>query len=74
MAVRRAAGRGTLLYTRAVLGNPRHQRTLARLPPRALHDLRGKDSIRAASMSADAPARLRRASLRGMPAGRLLAA
>jgi hypothetical protein len=52
-----------------VLHDPRHLLTLARLAPRALRDLRGKDSVRTASMSADYPTRLRRASRHGMLAG-----
>ena len=59
----------TAFYTRAVLRDPRRLLTLARLAPRALRDLRGKDSVRTASMSADYPARLRKASRRGMLAG-----
>jgi GT2 family glycosyltransferase len=59
----------TAFYTRAVLHDPRRLLTLARLAPRALRDLRGKDSVRTASMSADYPTRLRRASRHGMLAG-----
>ncbi len=59
----------TAFYTRAVLRDPRRLGTLARLAPRAMHDLRGKDSVRTATMTANFPARLRRASLRGMLAG-----
>jgi hypothetical protein len=59
----------TAFYTRAVLHDPRRLLTLARLAPRALRDLRGKDSVRTASMSVDYPASLRRASLHGMVAG-----
>ena len=59
----------TAFYTRAVLRDPRRLLTLARLAPRALRDLRGEDSVRTAGMSADYPARLRRASRHGMLAG-----
>ncbi len=59
----------TAFYTRAVLRNPRHLVTLARLAPRALRDLRGHDSVRTATMRAGYPDRLRRASRRGMLAG-----
>ena len=46
----------TAFYTRAVLRNPRHLVTLARLAPRALRDLRGHDSVRTATMRAGYPA------------------
>jgi GT2 family glycosyltransferase len=59
----------TAFYTRAVMRNPRHLATLARLAPRALRDLRGGDSVRTATMRADYPDSLRRASRRGMLAG-----
>jgi glycosyltransferase involved in cell wall biosynthesis len=59
----------TAFYTRAVLRNPRHLLTLARLAPRALRDLRGKDSVRTATMDDDYPASMRRASVRGMVSG-----
>jgi glycosyltransferase involved in cell wall biosynthesis len=59
----------TAFYTRAVLRDPRRLATLARLAPRALRDLGGRDSVRTATMSADYPARLRRASRLGMLAG-----
>ena len=59
----------TAFYTRAVLRNPRCLLTLARLAPHALRDLRGKDSVRTATMTEDYPARLRRASARGMLSG-----
>ena len=58
----------TAFYTRA-LGRPRHVAMLARLLPEALHDLRGKDSVRTATMGEDYPPALRRAHLRGMLAG-----
>jgi glycosyltransferase involved in cell wall biosynthesis len=59
----------TAFYTRAVLRNPRHLLTLIRMAPRALRDLRGKDSVRTATMTDDYPASLRRASVRGMLSG-----
>ena len=59
----------TAAYTRAVLREPRHLATLARLAPRALRDLRMSDSVRTATMRADYPDSLRRASRRGMLAG-----
>jgi glycosyltransferase involved in cell wall biosynthesis len=59
----------TAFYTRAVLRSPRHIVTLARLAPRALRDLRDQDSVRTATMRADYPDSLRRASRRGMLAG-----
>jgi GT2 family glycosyltransferase len=59
----------TAFYTRAVLRNPRRLLTLARLAPRALHDLRGKDSVRTATMGDDYPAGMRRASRHGMLSG-----
>jgi O-antigen biosynthesis protein len=59
----------TAFYTRAVLRDPRRLLTLARLAPRALRDLRGKDSVRTATMTDDYPATLRRASVRGMISG-----
>jgi glycosyltransferase involved in cell wall biosynthesis len=59
----------TAFYTRAVLRNPRRLLTLARLAPRALRDLRGKDSVRTATMTDDYPASLRQASVRGMLSG-----
>jgi len=59
----------TAFYTRAVLRDPRHLATLARLAPRALRDLRMSDSVRTATMRADYPDSLRRASRRGMLAG-----
>jgi glycosyltransferase involved in cell wall biosynthesis len=59
----------TAFYARAVLRNPRHLATLARLAPRALRDLRDHDSVRTATMRADYPDSLRRASRRGMLAG-----
>jgi glycosyltransferase involved in cell wall biosynthesis len=59
----------TAFYTRAVLRNPRNLATLARLGRRALRDLRGRGSVRTATMRADYPARLRRASRLGMLAG-----
>jgi glycosyltransferase involved in cell wall biosynthesis len=59
----------TAFYTRAVLRDPRRLLTLARLAPSALRDLRGKDSVRTATMNDDYPAALRRASLRGMLSG-----
>jgi glycosyltransferase involved in cell wall biosynthesis len=59
----------TAFYTRAVLRDPRRLLTLARLAPRAIRDLRGKDSVRTATMTDDYPATLRRASVRGMLSG-----
>jgi O-antigen biosynthesis protein len=59
----------TAFYTRAVLRHPRRLGALVRLAPRALRDLRGGDSVRTATMSADYPASLRRASRLGMLAG-----
>ena len=53
----------TAFYTRAVLRDPRRLLTLARLAPRAIRDLRGKDSVRTATMSDNYPAALRRASM-----------
>jgi hypothetical protein len=52
-----------------VLRHPRRLLALARLAPRALRDLRGKDSVRTATMSDDYPASMRRASVRGMHSG-----
>jgi O-antigen biosynthesis protein len=59
----------TAFYTRAVLRDPRRLLTLARLAPSALRDLRGKDSVRTATMTDEYPAELRRASVRGMLSG-----
>jgi hypothetical protein len=59
----------TAFYTRAVLRDPRVLLTLLRLARRALHDLRGRDSVRTATMGEDYPAGLRRATRRGMLAG-----
>jgi O-antigen biosynthesis protein len=59
----------TAFYTRAVLRDPRRLLTLARLAPRAVRDLRGKDSVRTATMTDNYPATLRRASVRGMLSG-----
>jgi glycosyltransferase involved in cell wall biosynthesis len=59
----------TAFYTRTVLRNPRHAGTLARLALLARRDLRGSDSVRTATMSADYPDSLRRAWRRGMLAG-----
>ena len=59
----------TAFYTRALLRDPRRLLTLARLAPRALRDLRGKDSVRTATMTDEYPATLRRASVRGMISG-----
>jgi O-antigen biosynthesis protein len=59
----------TAFYARAVLRNPRHLITLARLAPRALRDLRGSDSVRNATKTDDYPASMRRASVRGMLSG-----
>jgi glycosyltransferase involved in cell wall biosynthesis len=59
----------TAFYARAVLRDPRRLLTLARLAPRAVRDLRGKDSVRTATMADDYPATLRRASVRGMLSG-----
>jgi hypothetical protein len=59
----------TAFYLRTLLRNPRRLSDLARLIPHALHDLRGTDSVRTATMGADYPAGLRRAMRRGMLAG-----
>lgn len=59
----------TAFYTRALLRHPGEMLALARLAPQALHDLRGHDSVRTATMGPDYPARLRRAQWRGMLAG-----
>jgi glycosyltransferase involved in cell wall biosynthesis len=62
----------TAFYIRAVLRDPRHLLTLARLAPRVLRDLRdphGKDSVGTATMNGDYLASLRRASVRGMLSG-----
>jgi glycosyltransferase involved in cell wall biosynthesis len=59
----------TAFYARAVLRDPRRLLTLARLAPSAIGDLRGKDSVRTATMTDDFPAALRRASVRGMLSG-----
>ena len=59
----------TAFYARAVLRDPRRLLTLARLAPSALRDLRGKNSVRTATMADDFPAALRRASVRGMLSG-----
>jgi glycosyltransferase involved in cell wall biosynthesis len=59
----------TAFYARAVLRDPRRLLTLARLAPSAVADLRGKDSVRTATMTDDFPAVLRRASVRGMLSG-----
>jgi glycosyltransferase involved in cell wall biosynthesis len=59
----------TAFYTRAVLRDPRRLAALARLAPTALRDLRGTGSVRTASMGADYPAELHRASRHGMLAG-----
>jgi glycosyltransferase involved in cell wall biosynthesis len=57
-------------YVRALLRDPLATlAALVRLVPRALHDLRGKDSVRTATMTERYPAELRRASRRGMLAG-----
>ena len=61
----------TAFYTRALLSNPRNLAALIKLAPRALRDLRGRDSVRTATMSDDYPASLRRASMLGMLAGPL---
>jgi glycosyltransferase involved in cell wall biosynthesis len=59
----------TAFYARAVLRDPRRLLTLARLAPGAIRDLRGKDSVRTATMTGDYPPALRRASVRGMLSG-----
>ena len=59
----------TAFYTRAILRDPRRLLTLARLAPRAVRDLRGKDSVRTATMTDSYPDALRKASLRGMLSG-----
>jgi glycosyltransferase involved in cell wall biosynthesis len=59
----------TAFYTRAVLRDPRRLITLARLAPRALRDMRGKDSARNAPMGDDFPASMRQATVRGMLRG-----
>lgn len=59
----------TAFYTRAVLRDPRHLVTLARLAPTAVRDLFGHDSPRTARMRADYPAELVRLQRRGMLVG-----
>jgi len=59
----------TAFYTRALLRHPTAMAALVRQVPRALRDLRGRDSVRTASMGEDYPAGLRRATRRGMVAG-----
>lgn len=59
----------TAFYLRALLRDPGTLPALARLVPRAMHDLRGRDSVRTATMGADYPAGMRRAMRRGMLAG-----
>jgi glycosyltransferase involved in cell wall biosynthesis len=60
----------TAFYLRALLRRPLATvGALARLAPRAVRDLRGKDSVRTATMTDQYPASLRRASVRGMLAG-----
>jgi glycosyltransferase involved in cell wall biosynthesis len=59
----------TAFYLRTLLRNPRLLPAAARLAPRALRDLRGRDSVRTATMGEDYPASLRRAMRRGMLAG-----
>ena len=59
----------TAFYLRTVMRNPLAVTTLARLTPRALRDLRGRGSVRTATMGQDYPAALRRAMRRGMFAG-----
>jgi glycosyltransferase involved in cell wall biosynthesis len=60
----------TAFYTRALLRHPAVLPTLVRLlTTRAWHDMRARDSVRTASMTADYPAALRRATRRGMLAG-----
>jgi glycosyltransferase involved in cell wall biosynthesis len=59
----------TAFYLRTLLRNPLAVTTLARLAPRALRDLRGRGSVRTATMGPDYPAALRRAMRRGMFAG-----
>jgi glycosyltransferase involved in cell wall biosynthesis len=59
----------TAFYARALLHDPRVLPTLLRLTPQALHDLRGQDSVRTATMGDDYPAELTRAHRRGMLSG-----
>jgi GT2 family glycosyltransferase len=59
----------TAFYARTVLRRPGMALTLARLAPRAFHDLRGRDSVRTATMGDDYPAGLRGAMRRGMYEG-----
>ena len=59
----------TAFYLRTALRRPRQLPALARLVPRAARDLRGRDSVRTATMGADYPDSLRRATRRGMLAG-----
>jgi GT2 family glycosyltransferase len=59
----------TAFYLRTLLRNPLALPTLARLAPRAGRDLRGRGSVRTATMGDDYPAVLRRAMRRGMFAG-----
>lgn len=59
----------TAFYLRTLLRDPRLVVALARLAPRALRDLLGRDSVRTTTMGAGYPASLRRATRRGMLAG-----
>ncbi|HEY1627838.1 MAG TPA: glycosyltransferase [Streptosporangiaceae bacterium] len=59
----------TAFYLRALLRDPRRLAQLISLAPRAARDLRGRDSVRTATMGADYPAALRLATWRGMLAG-----
>jgi glycosyltransferase involved in cell wall biosynthesis len=59
----------TAFYLRALLRNPGLLPVMLRLTPRALRDLRGRDSVRTATMGEDYPPALRRATRRGMLAG-----
>jgi GT2 family glycosyltransferase len=59
----------TAFYARTVLRRPGTAPTLARLMPQAFHDLRGRDSVRTATMGDDYPAGLRGAMRLGMYQG-----
>jgi O-antigen biosynthesis protein len=59
----------TAFYLRTLLRDPGQVTDLIRLAPGALKDLRGRDSVRTATMGADYPSALRRATWCGMLAG-----
>jgi glycosyltransferase involved in cell wall biosynthesis len=59
----------TAFYLRALLRDPARLAAMARLAPLALRDLRGRDSVRTATMGEDYPPALRRAMRRGLVAG-----